>query len=215
MQSLKKFAAAGLIAVSAAMAGTSAGAFSISVINSSPQNGDANNADVFAPNFGAFVPVGASWTGNINVRNTSTSEFKSPWVNTPLSGKEYYSVQKNQSATLTFTTAQSSFRFLLGSVDDYNFFTFSNGTDSAVVDGTAIAAAIGSPSCGSAANFECVADVKISGFSFGAFDSITFESRGANAVEFATIPLPAAAWLLLAASGGLIAAKRRSARRSA
>jgi hypothetical protein len=57
--------------------------------------------------------------------------------------------------------------------------------------------------------------VKISGFSFGAFDSITFESRGANAVEFATIPLPAAAWLLLAASGGLIAAKRRSARRAA
>ena len=33
--------------------------------------------------------------------------------------------------------------------------------------------------------------------------------------EFATIPLPAAAWLLLGVSGALVAAKRRSARRAA
>lgn len=38
---------------------------------------------------------------------------------------------------------------------------------------------------------------------------------GVQNLGTAVIPLPAAAWLLLAASGGLIAAKRRSARRAA
>lgn len=44
----------------------------------------------------------------------------------------------------------------------------------------------------------------------------TFQSETSQDLGVATpIPLPAAAWLLLAASGGLIAAKRRHARRAA
>jgi hypothetical protein len=84
-----------------------------------------------------------------------------------------------------------------------------------LVNGVNVSGA-GVAGCGSAPAFECVARVK---FTDVTFQSIAFASNGTgrdiNAFEFATVPLPAAAWLLLGVSGALVGAKRRSARKAA
>jgi hypothetical protein len=114
----------------------------------------------------------------------------------------------------------------LGSIDIENVVTFFAGT-------TQLGQVTGAQVVGANANNEpalngCV-DADTNNASFGCvalvdfdfnqgvtFDKIVFAAQGRNSFEFATpVPLPAAAWLLLAASGGLIAAKRRSARSAA
>jgi hypothetical protein len=212
--------------------GATALGVSFSVGPSSPQNGTDNEADLFASNYSAFLPTGASWTSapNTVASGSSNSDHKSPWVDTSLEGtNSYWSVEitgnGSNPAELKFNSLQSAFTILWGSIDSYNKVRLGNsntGSWSDVLDGAAVASEIGAGAgndCGSPETFECVALVTFSAGdgsnTFGAFDIIEFESDGKNAFEFGTIPLPAAAWLLLGVSGALVAAKRRSARHAA
>lgn len=221
MKQFKSLALAGVVALSGAFTAVNADALSFTVLNSSAQNGAANNADVFGASYGAFDLGGtfSPTTPGINIEVGSANGLnKSPWVDTPLAGvNSYFSVQPNGAGasspvvTLTFAAAQSAFNILWGSIDSYNTIKFLGGTTgSQLFTGTQIAAA--SSGCGNPNNFECVAEVSFSG---GTFTSIEFSSGGSNSFEFATIPLPAAAWLLLGAAGALVAAKRRSSLRAA
>lgn len=225
MKHFTKVVAAGVVAAMLP-AGASALSVNFTILDSSTQ-GTGNQADVFAPNYGTTLPGGAYWIDTPNIVSpppgNSSGNFQSPWNNTTLVDvNPYYSVQTNAGenpARLGFTELRSSFNFLWGSIDTYNQIRIGDGSDfSYWLTGSDVAAAIGGD-CGDPENFECVALIRFNAgdgmATFGQFNIIEFQSVGKNALELATIPLPAAGWLLIAATGGLIAAKRRHARRAA
>lgn len=168
------------------------------------------------------LPDGSSWaigavpsirTGNIGVSRSPFDET------TPLVGgfstssgfpesTPYFSVgpdNPDNPAMLEFSQNQREFSFLWGSPDSYNELTFT--LDNVVVGffaGTAVQppTAVGS----SFVNFR------------GTFDTVTFFSDGSNAFEWSSmsataVPLPAAAWMMLAglASLGFVARRKRAA----
>jgi hypothetical protein len=219
----------------------SASALSVEVIASSTQ-GTGNQADVFAGSFSAFLAPGQSWSGvtgaalTITPPPASSPANQSPWNNTVLGDSTvggdttapdntYFSVGPGTAPSpriLNFASAQTGFEMLWGSIDDYNLMTFYSGLDgsgtSVAYSGKDLVDTGDVAGCGTAPAFECVARVK---FTDVTFQSIAFASNGTdpetdiNAFEFATVPLPAAAWLLLGVSGALVGAKRRSARKAA
>jgi len=220
-------------------AASTATAATVDVLDFSTNLG-GNQADVFASDYGAFTPVGASWSDDPTWVVPPADEggiSRSPFSNTGLAGtRDYFSVigtgapgeggGAESPVTLTFTEAQSSFRLLWGSIDTYNEITFSDGGGNSVtVTGTNVAGAASGLSAGGG----MVALVNIFDFedpAGGAFNftTATFSSiNGDNSFEFATdispdeltaVPLPASALLLLGGLGGLggLSALRRRKR---
>ncbi len=227
------------IASAIVLAGAISASANVTVLDYSVQNGPGNNADVFAANYGAITPSGATWSEDPTVpvpptTNVSTSQYKSPFVDTPLANtRSYFSTGgvigtagSVSPITLTFATLQSSISLLWGSIDSYNKISFFDMANSILgsYTGTQIIEAINDQKSASIAtnqtNYEIVALLR---FDFADFKSIVFSSEangvGPNdqaAFEFAApIPLPAAAWLLLAGVGGLFGYGRFRRRSSA
>lgn len=131
------------------------------------------------------------------------------WEVTALAGTGVYSsVSGKRFAQFDFGSLQNSVSYVWGSPDDYNNLVISliSGGFSTTINGV-----VAQPPVASGATFVTITDVM--------FDRLVFTS-GANAFEFANlstssvpapIPLPAAAWMLLAAIGSLGLLSRRSA----
>jgi hypothetical protein len=216
----------------------SANALGFSVLNSS-SNLSGNTAGDFASEYGAKLDTGWVWTVAPNTvtppPDSSSGLFLSPWAN-PASGSaalqdinSYWNVQpKGDGASpdptkLSLGGVTSVFTMLWGSIDVENTIEFFNaGTSVGSVSGTDIATSgLGGTadncSLDTTNSYGCVAEVSFT-YSPG-FDEIHFGAGSPddprNSFEFATVPLPAAAWLLLGVSGALVGAKRRSARKAA
>lgn len=133
---------------------------------------------------------------------------------------KYHSVQSGWSASYEFDAAQESFSLIWGSPDTYNSLSFFLGADQ--IDLSVVPGVAGMSITGADVALlpltqpeqVGLANVVFSGF---LFDRVVFASTG-NAFEFAMVsstpapvPLPAAAWMMMAALGGLFAAGRRRA----
>ena len=223
-------ASAAALAMSAGMSGASTVAFDI--LNVSADKGTENEAHVFGAGYGAFTPGGWSWSpaSGPSVQTGSMDNiYLSPWAGnaTAEANNSYFAVGPNQvtqpqSVTLNFGANVSSFTMLLGSVDTYNNFSFGG---LGAVDGTQIANSAGSPCVAGGnppnGNFGCTVRLRFSvnpsedGQAY--FTTMTVSSSS-QAAEFALIPLPASALLLLTgmgALGGLTAIRRRREKASA
>ncbi|MCW5750297.1 MAG: VPLPA-CTERM sorting domain-containing protein [Alphaproteobacteria bacterium] len=202
----------------------SAQAVTVTFLGSSTQ-GPGNTADVYAPNFNGTVPDGATFSSDPLVTpppGNLASVYQSPFNNTPLLGTQtYFSVGAEDGdgdgalspVTLTYTTDQSTFTILWGSIDSYNTIEFLDSGGTAIAGGTFTGTDIISLGGlgGAPANFEQVALIKFDFDSNELFRSIRFTSTQA-AFEFALpseVPAPGAAWLLLGGMLALGAALRR------
>lgn len=180
---------------------------------------------------GTFAPAPSVVNGSI------AGEYKSPFDPVAACGGvdcapadvipgwediQYYTVGSPGLAAspvvLTFTSLQSGLNLLWGSVDLYNALVFSNssGGPDVVISGADVFAAGGAPAASGAAW------VSIFGFLFDSvafrsdYDGAGFTGTDVAAFEFASvsqIPLPAAAWLIIAGIGGLglVSRRRKSA----
>jgi len=209
---------AGALTLAMGLAGGASAAVLTTLDASSAQNA-GNTAHLYAAAYDASLPPGASWTAAPTLRLGDIGGItKSPFSSTPLVGvNTYWSTGPSNPASpavLSFGAGTKELNMLWGSVDDYNTVTFTTTSGGTVVSGTAIAGMIGSPPCAAPANFECVALLSFTLSDAGeTFVSATFSSVGANALEFAFIPLPAAGFLLLGGLGalGLVSRRRKAA----
>ena len=200
---------AGIAAVAIFVTTFGAQAASVNILDSSVQAA-GNDADVYAAGYGGTTPLGAAWSGAAPLVSPPpgnvTGIFQSPFNNTGIvESQSYFSVGSPggsggglSPATLTFTTIQSAFTMLWGSIDTYNTIQFFNGAASVGTwTGDTIAAMVGLG--GSSPNYEVVALLNFFDFDTG-FDSILFTSSQA-AFEFGLAPVPLPAGLLLFLSG--------------
>ena len=156
------------------------------------------------------MPVADATTGTVNegVTGEIPGFRRDPFENTALAGIESYTSVQNDGSATYLTALSNIASFIWGSPDEYNTIEFKlGGTSQAVIDGT-----IGvRPPNGN--GFSSV--VLTTPF---LFDELVFSNDPQNnAFEIANlsvgqVPLPAAAWLLIGAFGGLgILARRRTA----
>ena len=231
MKTLTSSAAALALSVGLASAST----VTFEVLNASPDDGAANQAHIFGAGYGAFTPAGWSWypASGPSVQTGSTNLYKSPWAGdaTAVANNSYFAVGPQTGpnpVTLNFGPNVTSFTMLLGSVDLYNEFAF--GGLGPAVTGLNIAAAanlagFGTPCVDSTepqwGNFNCTVLLRFSvdpsqgGPSFFTTMEVSSDSQAA---EFALIPLPASALLLLGGMGvfgGMAAMRRRKEKPSA
>jgi hypothetical protein len=224
---LKTFALAAAFAVTA----LSAGAATVVSVTAHSTQGAGNTADVYASNYGAYLPTGSTWSnGDATVYvppGNLSKVYESPFNNTGLSEtRNYFSVGgvdkdgdgSNSPNTLTFGGAGVTLlRMLWGSIDTYNTLTFSNGYS---ITGTQLAAMLGLPTNPQGGNFEHVAlltfkfdddDAVTSATFVSGFNNTTAKQKAAFEFAFAPVPLPAGGLLLIGALGGLAALRRRKA----
>lgn len=208
------FAGAALFAFSAAAVPTSNPNVDATLLATST-NGGGNTAGItYAQGFGANLPAGASWSDDPTVTpppGNVSGQYQSPFNNTVLQDvQNYYNVGGVSGAngapspqTLSFDSDQSAFTLLWGSIDSYNTLEFLDGAGSVLsLTGTELVSLFmlgGTPT-----NFEQVALVTFDFLNGITFDNVKFSSSQA-AFEFALapVPLPAAAWLMIAALAGL------------
>lgn len=216
------------------LAPVGASALSVSAIDATGTWIDANLST--APAATLAIPAGAQWTTTNTAQNTpgprvvsgSTSVYRSPFdgstrsglpANTPTTNWQsiqYFVVGPNpndpSTAKLEFSVEQTSMSFLWGSPDSYNELRFFSGANFVgTVNGS-------NPGIGGFADIPAsetgvgAAYVTISGL---AFDEVHFVSSNAQAFEFSNlsftpIPLPAAAWLLIAGIAGFGVFRRKA-----
>ncbi len=211
--------AVGIATAMFAASAVAASAGTVGLLDYSVQ-GIGNTADVYGAGYNGSTPVGASWSGAAPVvtppPGNSGGNYQSPFNNTGLvNTQSYFSVGGSSGTnggpsplTLMFSTPQSTLKLLWGSIDDYNkieFFDAANNplgsaTGAGVVSGFAALSSIASGAPG----FEVVGLFQ---FNFGPnelFSNVKFTStRAAFEFALAAVPVPAAAWLMLSAIGGL------------
>ncbi len=203
---------------SVALVATTVSASAALVVTGHSQGDNTPTSGASAAGYGAYLPAGATgWSANPtytpppgSVGGTTLSPFGNEVTPYFLVTTASTPVPPGQQSpvTLSFGSAQSSLsNFLWGSVDATNQILFKSGsTTVGTVTGTTLMN--GGHVSGTGGNrFALVSFLFNNGETF---DNIEF-STGSIAFEFATpIPLPAAAWLLIAGLGGLgLAARRR------
>lgn len=151
---------------------------------------------------------GAAWTSTpaVQTRNVA-GQYISPFTGTSDFGADYYSLQRNQTATLE--GLGNALSVLWGTIDGTatrNLLTF-------YLNGVLVETVSGQDVIDAGLRNGAATLVEISGFTF---DRVVF-SASQNAYEFANVsvapvPLPASGVLLLAAFGGAAAWRRRATR---
>ena len=114
--------------------------------------------------------------------------------------QNYSVISQGGSATIVFSGGVSSFSFLWGSPDSYNFLDVTSTSGNQTFDGTGV---FGSLANGNNVNTRLFT---LTGTDGTLINSVKFRSNGvAFEVAAATspVPLPAAAWLLLSGLAGL------------
>lgn len=229
------FAAAAALALSP----MAASAVTVTVLNAST-NDVGNQAHVFGAYFDATTPMGASWSPGpdpvvAGPPSNIGSVFKSPFANTPLGDdvapdQSYFSIGGSiggqpapapSPQLLNFSTDQTLFKILWGSIDTYNKISFldAGGDEIASWDGTDAAGLVDgflgtTTTANASGNFDLVGLFKFEFAPDEAFRSVQFRSdsgvAGAAstgtdkpAMEFALpVPLPAALLLFGTAFAG-------------
>ena len=200
---------------------TAASAATVTFIDGSTQ-GAGNTAGVgYAVGYGDNTPTGATWSVDPTWEAPPEGAAliaQSPFNNVAgLEGTRDYFVIGGvlgsngalSPVSLTFTSVQSAFTFLWGSIDEYNSVEFLlGGVSQLVYTGFDLITDFGLIQDGP--NYEEVALVKFSEFDGGGFDTVTFTSpKAAFEIALPPVPVPAAGLLLLGALGGLAALRRR------
>ena len=221
-----------------ALAPMAASAVTVTVLNAST-NGVGNQAHIFAADYSAFTPAGASWSPGpdpvvAGPPSNLGGVFKSPFANTPLGDdiapdQSYFSIggvvdgdptPAPSPQLLNFSTDQTLFKILWGSIDNYNKISFldAGGVEIASWTGTQAAGLVDgflstTTTANAAGNFDLVGLFKFEFAPDEAFRSVQFRSdsgvMGAAstgtdkpAMEFALVPLPAALLLFGTAFAG-------------
>lgn len=158
-----------------------------------------------------------------NVTGSIGGVRRSPYDTLPALANigKYNSVQGGGTASYIFDADQDSFSLLWGSPDAYNRLSFFN--DGAQIDLSSVAGIAGASVTGGEIAAMQVAIPTGLTFAYVTFSGFTFDQvtmiSGGNAFEYglatatpAPVPLPAAAWMLLSALGGMgVLSRRRKA----
>ena len=207
MFKLSQFAALGL-AAALAFTISPATAATITVSATLPTKAIANPNPTATGSTGAVNPPGTPAYYNNVVGNQFTNDkmvARSPWEDTDLFATGVYSsVSQNSFAIFDFDKLQTGFSLVWGSPDTWNnlLIELISGGNVATINGVQM---VPPGVSGLKAVLLTVTNVE--------FDRLKLTSDQ-NAFEFANltatpVPLPAAAWMLIAGVGGLVALGRR------